>query len=218
MVKAIAVSIVVVLLVSSSAFGQILNNETWGLSLGEHPGPAENTINVSGAAGAAGAFNAIGTLDGQAAASAQDGLIAGQGFAVGIVQGGAAINGGAATIGIAQAAEVDGAPLPTSPLVTSGQFQNITPGGDGTLVQAEGVVIDVGQRITKTGGPGVAVAGQGAGNLMGQGAGNAAQGAGGGQGSAIIGVQFGGVIGGAGATGSVESNMDAIVVQVQQVG
>ena len=64
MVKAIAVSVVVVLLVSSSAFGQILQNEDWSLSLGEDPG-AENTIDVSGAAGAAGAFNAIGSLDGQ---------------------------------------------------------------------------------------------------------------------------------------------------------
>jgi len=217
MVKAIAVSIAVVLLVSSGAFGQILNNETWGLSLGENPGD-ENVIGASGAAGAAGALSAIGSLDGQAAASAQDGLVAGQGFAAGLVQGGVVINGGAATVGIVQAAEVDGAPLPTSPLTTSGQFQNITPGTHGTLVQAEGVVVDVGQSLSKTGGPGVAIAGQGVGNIMGQGAGNAAQGAGAGQGSAIIGVQFGGVIGGAGAAGSVISNMDGSVVQVQQVG
>ena len=210
MVKAIAASIVIVGLVSSVTFGDIVNEQTWILTAGDIGAP--NTIALSGAAGGASLLTGIGTLETQTGSNATDGTTASQGFGTGLLQNGQATNFGASTIGIAQAATSAGANL--GAIGATGQVQDI---GGGLLTQAEGVSLLAAQGLSKTGGAGMANASNGLGLGMGQSAADATLGATFGQTSVIVGVQTSQIGGGNGATVATTSSMTGSVVQAQQI-
>lgn len=211
MVKAIAVSMIVVCLVGSTALGGLLNEETWVLGLGDAVMP--NSLALSGAPGTATQITGIGALNIQTSSSAQDGLLAGQGFGAALLQGATATNLGAADIRVEQAGATAGV-LANGKV---GQAQEIQEGTDGLLTQSEGATLLGAQAIDKTGGAGSATAGNGGGVIMGQFGASAAQGATVGQGSVMIGAQYSTVAGAPGSAASTYASMTGTVLQAQQI-
>ena len=212
MVKAIAGSIVVVLLVSSGAMAQIdLQYQGWDFSLG-------NAISMDGGPGSADTTQGIGTISVQnlginPTLEGEPTVGAAQGFGVALFQTGGVETGGAEiTLGQDVSAEgvgltVNGTPFP------AGQTQQI---GDlaGPTTQYEGVLVEGSQDLEKkvgsnAGAEGLNIAAFGMGQTAGN---NCAQGC---QGSIIIGGSYSQLEGAAQSEGTVGTTMSAQVQQFQ---
>ncbi len=217
MVKAIAGSIVVVLVVSVTSFGAIgdvVSSQNPNVAL------SNNVVVSSGIAGA-GNVQTIGVPMVQGGATGE-GTFAAQGMGIGLIQG-AGIVTAHSPMSATQVITVDGAALTETDPVTNittitdgpGQAQEVGLGAT-PIKQYEGISVVASQTLTKEqGGQGLVVGGQGLGVGMGQVGVNTTSGAG--QGSAIIGGQAGGMAGSAAASGFVAGTLSAVVVQKQQV-
>ena len=215
MVKAIAASIVVFLLIGSSALGQlgdIGQMENWNHALG-------STAATSGNAGAAGAFQGIGVLDTQSATSVYTTTTAGQGVGVLAVQVGVALNapGGDVTVDqdlATQGLNSAGGTGVNPPALGPGQVQSIGAYA-GTASQFEGVGVDATQDLDKTGGGGTALALNGI--AIGTGQSGASTSATVNQSTVLLGVQASGLTSAPGGTSSVDTTLSSEVLQYQQV-
>jgi len=211
MVKAIAGSIVVVLLVSSGAVAQInVQTQNWGFGV-------TNNMNMDGGPGGATTTQGVGTISVQNIGINPDmggtpTVNAAQGVGVALFQTGAVQTGGA-PIGLNQTAGVAGVGITIDDVDYNGQVQMV---GDlaGPTVQFEGAQVTGGQTLTKSEGSNAAAQGVNiAGNAMGQTASNnCAQGC---QGSIIIGGQSSTLEGAAQSEGTVVTGMTATVTQLQ---
>jgi hypothetical protein len=203
MKKVIAVAVVTVLVVGSSAIGQIQQGENWNLGL-------TNNMNLSGGPITALTIQGVGTLDGQALGIDPDqngdpGIVAAEGIASALFQVGA-INTGGATTTLVQGLNITGGTL-------NGQTQLV---GDlsGPAAEQQSVNLLGTQNITKGIGSNATVDGL---NLAGFGMGqmfenNCAQG---GQLSLILGGQFSSIDGAAQSVAIVGTTMSAQIVQAQ---
>jgi len=213
MVKAIAGSIVVVLVVSVTTFagiGDVVSSQNPNIGL-------INGVAVSSGIATASNVQGIGLLAIQNGSSTT-GTNATQGIGAVLIQG-ARINTVHAPMSATQTLTVDGAALvdPQTLVVTDGPGQSQSVGlGTNPIYQYEGVAVVATQTLTKAqGGQGSVQGGQGVILGMGQVADNTTSDAG--QGSGIIAGQIGGIDGGAAAAGTVTGTMSAVIVQKQQV-
>ncbi len=161
MVKAIAYSVCAVLLISSTAFGQLgtlVQNQDWTHS-------ASTGLSTSGAPGTVNALTGFGTLDTQSAASIYTTTTANQGAGALLVQAGTATNLAGGSVSILQDAATLG--LAATDMSGPGQLQMITA-YDGPAQQSEGVGLTAGQTLATSGGGGVAQALNGVGTAVGQ--------------------------------------------------
>jgi hypothetical protein len=215
MVKAIAASVVVLLLVVSSASGQLGNigqAENWNHQLG-------STAATSGNAGGAGVLQGIGALDGQTATSLYTTTTATQGVGTLAVQGGLAINdpGGDVTVGQTlgtRGLNSAGGTNAGEEVLGPGQVQSIGA-YEGASSQFEGIGVDATQDLTKTGGGGTALALNGI--AVGTGQTGASTSATLSQGTVLVGVQASGLTSAPGGTSSVSTTLTSQVLQYQQV-
>lgn len=211
MVKAIAGSIVVVLLVSSGAVAQInVQTQNWGFGL-------TNDITMDGGPGGAETTQGIGTISVQNIGINPDmggtpTVVAAQGVGVALFQTGAVQTDGAPTT-LDQDLAVTGAPITIDGVGYTGQVQMV---GDlsGPTVQFEGATVVGSQNLSKEEGSNAATEGLNvAVNAMGQTASNnCAEGC---QGSVIIGGSFSALEGAAQSEGTVNTTMTATVTQLQ---
>jgi hypothetical protein len=207
MKRAIAASIVAVLLVGSSAMAQIdLQYQTWDVGL-------SNTVTLNtGGVISASTTQGIGTLSGQTLTSGI--ATASQGVGVALFQDGSASTKGAA-ISLTQNAKVESVGLSSPHLVDPGQTQKVAVGG-GAILQSQGVQVNGDQTLKKTGtdtaanADGLNLVAFGMGETAANNANDASQGV------IILGGSYSEMTGKADSKGTVETTMSATVVQLQQ--
>lgn len=206
MVKAIAYSVCAVLLITSTAFGQLgalIQNQDWAHA-------ATTGLSTSGGAGTVNALTGFGTLNSQSATSIYTTTTANQGAGLLLLQGGTASNDPGGTVSILQDTSTLG--LAATASSGPGQLQMIAA-YDGPAQQYEGVGLTAMQALGTSGGGGAAEALNGIGVGMGQEASSTSVALN--QSSFMVGVQAANVISAPGGTTTVSSALISNVVQGQ---
>jgi len=203
MKKVIAVAVVAVLVVGSSAVGQIQQAENWNLVL-------TNDMNLSGGPITALTIQGIGTLDGQALGINPDqngdpGIVAAEGVATALFQTGFVDTGGAATH-LVQGLSITGGTLNGQTQVVSDLSGPAREQQSVNLLGTQNITKGIGSNATVDG---LNLAGFGMGQVMEN---NCAEG---GQLSLILGGQFSCIDGAAQSVAVVGTTMAAQIVQVQ---
>jgi len=197
-------------LVGSSALGQ-LGTVGERAQFNRHVG---STIETRGNAGVAGNLSVLGSADAQQSVSVYTTTAARQGNASLIVQGGLAANAPGGDVGITQNLFSDGINREDGSFTGPGQEQ-LVQAYDGTAREYQGSDVLATQDLQKSGGGGIAVAGQGIGQVVGQQATSTSVNMG--QVSVVGGGQLSGIASAPGGTASVITTLHSRTQQEQIV-